>query len=312
MSYKYDVAFSFLAQDEPLADELNDLLQGRVSTFLYSKKQEALAGADGEERFNSVFAEESRLVVVLYRAGWGESRWTRIEQTAIRNRAFEHGYGFAKFIPLDEPPAVPKWLPQTQLWIGLKRWGTLAAAGVIEARIQELGGEPREESVADKAARVQRSIQFAERRKQFLRSEEGVRASNAAFSTLAEEVGAELERLKVSAPTFNFSLKSQIRRLAVLGRGPALHIYWNYHYANSLEDAHLEVTLWEGHPPWPGVMHFELPRELQRLKFTFDLLPSEQHCWIATSKEKRSLSSKELAAYLVGYCIEQAGKHHAA
>lgn len=309
MAYEYDVAFSFLAQDEPLATELNDLLQGRLNTFLYSKKQEKIAGADGEEKFNEVFLEKARVVVVLYRAGWGESPWTRIEQTAIRNRAFEHGYDFVKFIPLDEPATVPKWLPRPQLWIGLKKWGAAAAAGVIEARVQELGGEPHEESVADKAVRVQRSMQFAERRKQFLRSYDGVNASNTEFAVIATEVQAQIEGLKTAAPAFQFSLKTHQRRFAILGNGPAVHVNWKYQYANTLDDAYLEVSLWRGHPPWPGVMHWEEPQALQRSKFTFDLLPSDEYRWVSTTKEKIAYSSTDYAKYLLDYAIEQAEKY---
>ena len=47
--FEYDIAFSFLAEDEMLATQLNDLLQDRFKTFLYSKQQEKLAGTDGEE-----------------------------------------------------------------------------------------------------------------------------------------------------------------------------------------------------------------------------------------------------------------------
>src|SRR4051794_8510262 len=122
-SYKYDVAFSFLAGDEALAAQLTDLLQDRLKVFLYSRRQGEIAGTDGEKTFNAVFGEQARLVVVLYRSGWGQTPWTRIEETAIRNRAYEHGYDFVKFIPLDDNPSVPKWLPKTQLWFGLKRWG---------------------------------------------------------------------------------------------------------------------------------------------------------------------------------------------
>ena len=52
---KFDVAFSFVARDEQLATEINDLLQDRLSTFLYSKQQEGLAGTDGEQTFSEVF-----------------------------------------------------------------------------------------------------------------------------------------------------------------------------------------------------------------------------------------------------------------
>jgi hypothetical protein len=309
MEYPYDVAFSFLAQDEALATELNDLLQGRLKTFLYSRRQEQLAGADGEEKFNEVFAQQARVVVVLYREGWGDSPWTRIEQTAIRNRAYDHGYEFVKFIPLDEPPSVPKWLPRTRLWIGLKRWGIAAAAGVIEARVQELGGEPQEETVAVKAARAQRSILFAQSRKQFLKSDKAVKASNEVFAAVESEAKGLVEELQTSAPAFQFSFKSQPRQFVILGRGPALLVYWNYHYSNSLDGSHLEVTFWQGHPPWPNVRSWDKPKEIRRLLFEFDVTPQESYVWVSSAKDKRAYSSKEFAAYLLEMTIEYAEKY---
>jgi hypothetical protein len=63
--FEYDVAFSFLAQDESVATELNDALSEGAKTFLYSKQQEQLAGTDGEKTFSAVFGEKSRFVVIL-------------------------------------------------------------------------------------------------------------------------------------------------------------------------------------------------------------------------------------------------------
>jgi hypothetical protein len=194
--YKHDVAFSFLAQDEALATELNDLLENRLRTFLYSKKQGEIAGTDGEKTFNSVFGEEARIVVVLYRGNWGQTPWTRIEATAIRNRAFEDGYEFVIFIPLDEPPSAPKWLPRPQLWVGLKRWGIRAAAAVIEDRVKALGGEPKEETVFERAARLERSVKFAERKSRFLNSYDGVNAARGEFDDLREELKVLIASLK--------------------------------------------------------------------------------------------------------------------
>lgn len=112
-AFQYDVAFSFLSQDETLAVDLNERLKDRLSTFIYSdrERQEALAGRDGEEAFSLAFGKHARTVVVLYRAGWGERGFTSAEATAIRNRAYEFGYDFTTFIPLDKPPTVPQWLP---------------------------------------------------------------------------------------------------------------------------------------------------------------------------------------------------------
>jgi hypothetical protein len=67
--FEYDVASSFLYEDEPLATELNDLIQDRLATFLYSKKQEKVAGTDGEQTLGEVFGKKARVVVVLFRDG---------------------------------------------------------------------------------------------------------------------------------------------------------------------------------------------------------------------------------------------------
>lgn len=304
--YKYDAAFSFLAQDELLATELNDLLQDRVRTFLYSKKQEEIAGTDGEESFNSVFGRDARLVVVLYRKGWGETPWTRIEQTAIRNRAFEHGYDFVKFIPLDDAPSVPPWLPRTQLWVGLKRWGVAGAASIIEARIEELGGEPHEESVVERTARLDRSLKFSEKRKRFLKSEVGVGAANEEFEVLRKELEQLIAAVKESTSSLSFTLKNAQRQIIILGPTAALSVNWRYSYANSLDNAQLDVSLWRGHPPFPGVIHWDEPTELRSEHFTFDLLSNEQHCWMSSGSHSRAYTSKELASFVLKYCMDEA------
>lgn len=305
-TYKYDVAFSFLAGDEPLATQLNDLLHERLSTFLYSKRQGEIAGTDGEKSFNSVFGEESRVVVVLYRAGWGETPWTRIEATAIRNRAYDHGYTFALFIPLDDSPSLPKWLPRTQLWIGLKRWDVAGAASVIESRVQELGGEPHEESVIDRATRLQRSLDFAARRKQFLNSHEGIAAANTEFDAMKLEIERLTKEIRAQAPAVSLKTKSVQQQVVILGLGLGLSVEWDYRYTNSLDSAQLKISVWDGHPPFPGVPRFDRPRQLRAISFTFDLAHGDQHRWVASGGSgQRSYSSNELASFALKYLMEQ-------
>tara|TARA_R110000787_G_scaffold286394_1_gene404609 strand:- start:5099 stop:6037 length:939 start_codon:yes stop_codon:yes gene_type:complete len=305
-NYKYDVAFSFLAKDEMLATELNDLLQDRLTTFLYSKKQEELAGTDGEKTFNSAFGEQASLVAVLYREGWGDTPWTRIEQTAIKNRAFNEGYDFVIFIPLDQPASVPKWLPKTQLWVGLERWGKTGAASVIEARVQELGGSPHIETVEEQAKRLERAINFKKEKEQFLRSHEGVNRSNEEFSGLGDELERLVETAKSSASAIDYSIKRANREIAVLGAHAGLGISWQYHYANSLEDAKLDVALWQGHPPFPGTRHYHKPRKRNSLSFKFGLLQPGTPGWTIDYPEKREFDTKALAENILKFYMNDA------
>lgn len=189
-NFKYDIAFSFLSEDESLAYELNARLKDRVTTFLYSERerQAELAGRDGDEQLARVYGQEARTVVVLYRRGWGERGFTSAESTAIRDRAREFGYEFLTFVPLDEPRNVPVWLPKTRLWLDLKRVGLDTAAVVFESRVSEQGGEPREQSLEALAEQTVRQAREAEERWRFLNSSEVADRARAEYATVLAQV----------------------------------------------------------------------------------------------------------------------------
>lgn len=302
---KYDVAFSFCAEDELLAQELNDLIEDRYATFLYSKRQEVLAGTDGEQSFSRVFGTESRLVVVFYRSKWGSTPFTRIEETAIRNRAFQKGYDFTLFIPC-EKVRLPDWMPKTRLWYGWDRYGVKGAASVIEARIGELGGTPHEEEVLDQAARMNREADFQRRRKQFLESTEAVRQSDESFNKIA----SELERLRDELARMGGSASIVVRRrgleIVVAGFNHGLSLYWQ-RYINSVRDCLLRVMLWNGHPPFPGILTMDEPKRLALRNFSFELSRSEHGVWLEQNEE-REYSGETLANVLLKWLMDQGAR----
>lgn len=301
-AYRYEVAFSFLKQDEALAFALNDLLQDHMGTFIYSKQQEVVAGTDGEKTFNRVFGEEARLVVVLYRDGWGASPWTRIEETAIRNRGFEEGYDFVKFILVEAQATVPKWLPKAQIWIGLARYGNAGAAAAIDARVQELGGAPREETVADRAARLERELNFSSERAIFLESEAGAAAAEREFKVLQNELEKSIVSVQRAAESINLQMNRSQNDLCIFGSGPGLGVEWRPRYRNSLDGAALHATLFRPYVP-PGHMSFDEQRVLHRDKFTFDLLPPKSPAWIQCGGPH--FTTTELASHFVKQYLEE-------
>ena len=292
---RYDVAFSFLKEDEELATQLNDLLQDRVSTFLYSRRQGELAGTDGEKMFNQVFGSESRIVVVLFREGWGGTPWTRIEETAIRNRAFDEGYDFTLFIPLDRPPVTPPWLPKTRIWIGLDRWGVEGAASVIEARIQEAGGAPRAETVEERAARLRREIVAAEQRQAFLRSGEGVAAAAEELKALFAQIAHLADRISDPETRLTFRVEQDDRKLVVYSHGFSVSVAWSLQWGNSLEHSSLYVKLWEGAVPIRGRIPGEYPKELEKYDFDFDVISAGEQGWREAGKKKEFVVTSALA-----------------
>lgn len=296
-TYEFDVAISFGVKDEGFANRLHDILRGRLKAFLYSKQQELLAGTDGEQRFNEVFGAKSKLVVVLFREAWGKTPFTRFEETAIRNRAFNDGYDFTIFIPMDESEKkkVPAWLPKNRLYVGLERWGIEGAAAAIEARFSELGGVVHEESIDDIAARVASKLEFKKQRETHLSSDAGVAAQKEAYEAIKAGLLAAVEKLKVTLPGINLSEKhngSPGGAILLLSNPAAMAVNWHLRYANTLTDAKLEATLWQGHPPWPGIMPFDEPQKLATLRFTPDLMADGQPGWAQTQNNRGPITGK--------------------
>jgi len=294
--YKYDVAFSFLAEDEGLATEINNLIEGRLSTFIYSRRQDEIAGTNGEITFDRVFGSEARIVFVLYRKGWGETPWTRIEETAIRNRAFEEGYDFVMFAPLEKSPAVPKWLPKTRIWVGLEQWGVEGAAIAIESRVQEAGGSPREETLEERAARLSLEITKEKERKALLNSEKGVQVATQEINSLF----AEYEKFTNNFSDKNATVKIQFQKvgntIVVFSGGFSLELLWRCHFINTLEHSVLYLRIWKGRHDARGisVFPFEEPKILKEIEYNFDLNKAGEFGWKESVGKKHFYSSKQL------------------
>ena len=308
--YKYDVAFSFCAKDENIATGINDLIQDRIKTFLYSKNQEAIAGTDGEETFNKVFAEDARIVFVLYRKEWGTSSWTRIEETAIRNRAYEEGFDFTILAPLEKPQTVPKWLPKTRIWYGLDRWGIEGGASVIEARVQEFSGEVKEETVEDRAAKLSRAL-IAEKEKQtLLDSDNGVKMANKEISKLFVEIENAIERIADNKKKTNFIVEKRDRKLAVFGEGFTIQFFWSVSFSNTLKSSALYLALFKGHLPVErrDFFPFEKPKKLRETEFNFDINLSGTPVWTEAKGKKKSYLATDLAKTAITMLFEQVQK----
>jgi len=310
--FKYDVAFSFLAEDEELVNQINDLIQDRVNTFLYSRKQGEIAGTDGEQTFNRVFGSEARVVFVLYRNGWGKTPWTRIEQTAIRNRAFEEGYDFVIFAPLDKPPNVPKWLPKNRIWVGFDRWGIEGVATVIEARVQEVGGSPREETVENRASRLGRAIAAEKSKQAFLNSENGVNAANMAVRELFTKFERVVNKISDSEDSVNLQIKTTREQCAIYGGNFTLFLHWSLSFSNTLQSSAFYVILWKGLVPVRGRSFFptEKPRQLKEIEFNFDQTGVGKAAWRELLGQNKLFSNEQLVKFAITLLLDKIRETH--
>ena len=270
-AFKYDVAFSLLSTDEPLAERLNGLLSDRLSTFLYSRKQEELPGRDGELLFNSVFGTDSRIVVVLCRPQWGETPWTRIESTAIRNRGFAKGYDFVLMIPLEGEP--PEWLPKSQLWLDLDRLGEKGAAAVVEARVKERGGLVRSETAEEDLERLSREL-AAEDRRQLLLLQEGPERARADIARLFDTI----EAMAKKNPMFATERRGS-NDFVLSAMKHSIGLNWSCDSLNFLRDGRLSMTLWQGVIRMGASVRIRDPVDLGTRAFSYDLTAEGHGLW---------------------------------
>jgi hypothetical protein len=306
-SYRYEVAFSFLKQDEQYATKLNELLQERFSTFLYSKRQGELVGADGEETFNQVFGVVSRCVVVFYRKEWGTTPWTRIEETAIRNRAYEYGYDFLTVVPLDKPPTVPLWLPKTRIWANLERWGVEGLASVIEARIVEVGGVLREETLQQRIERQRKEIEAEGKRKKFLSSDDGVRTAVAEVERLFSELEKISNDILPSLQGIKIRVVAKERQCAIdTNVGISILLDWSQQYSNVLDGASLKVSLWRSNdaPLFGRSFIFQDPKRFGGDEYKFDVDWSSHKGWRGQRNNKFT-ETNALAEYCMKLLMDE-------
>ena len=305
--YIYEVGFSFLKQDEAIAYDLNDHIQDRLSTFIYSKKQEELGGTDGEKKFNTVFYEECRVVVVLYRDGWGETPWTRIEEAAIKNRAFDKGWDFLLFVNLDTNSSLPTWIPRTYIWLDYQRFKTEGAIAVIDQKVKETGGTSRQETIAEAAERLKRSRKAEKERELFLKSQEAVTVAN-------RELRIIIEKLKVLKPIIEetetcLDLATSERTnlpMYEFGFGGYYLCFNNSSpFEYNIENGVLKVTLYEK----SGHQHIDYKEQVYKqttLRFDRDLIGNNG--WSDHKTGKTFLTTDELIDKWVKQFISDIGK----
>lgn len=278
--YEYDVAISFLSQDEPFARQLAEAL-APLRVFVYSKAQEQVAGTEGVEAFRVVFRERSRLALVPFRPGWGETPWTRVEATAIRDNCLEHGWDRLFVVRLRRDGRLPKWIPESHIYFDPQTFGLGDLVGAVKARCADLGTELRQPSPAERArAMAQREAFDSETRDLLSRSPQPFHESASALFAVIEQSAINME---------------QDAGWKVL-RGGDSHTYYVFYahgftmqllpqaiWANTARDGYLLARFLRGRmltPQEVGRFYvFDEPTELGRHELKIHREPALGWCW---------------------------------
>jgi hypothetical protein len=293
---KYDVALSFLGRDLALAQEIRDGLASQLSVFVYSHSQDEVAGTEGLETFPQVFRDDSRLVVVLHRTGWGETPWTRVEAQAMKDRLLDEGAEFLFVVTLDSA-ATPKWIPKTRIRYSLEDFGVPQLLGVIKARAKDLGSTFHKETVADRAKRAEEQQEFEAERERMMAGSQGVNAASDSAAEMFRALVTHAEEIRESAPKLKVEFAySPADRTAVLRAGRAsLTVYWKANVVNSLPDARLIVQTMNGKVLLPGEAgsYSVQPKVVEKFVFLPDLTRALGWCW--KDEKENPMTSDQVA-----------------
>jgi hypothetical protein len=301
--YKFDIALSFLQQDEQVALDLHERLSPNFDVFVYSKKQEDLAGTDGTESFRKVFREDSRLVIVLYRDGWGKTPWTRIEEGAISDRFLKEGWDWLLFIMVDSKSTPPPWLPETRIRLSLPDYGIEQAIGAIKARAQELGSRFHREDAVERGKRLERQVAVRAERKRLLGSTEGVEAAQKEVREIRAAIAQLADEIKKSSSDLKLLVGSSPDSTVLTNKRVSVVIYFCLTYGNTLENSFLVIKEINGRVFLPQERgHYMVPTEPKELtmhKFDPDITPGKTWCWRSQSDPERYYTSGDMADYCI-------------
>jgi len=314
---QYDVAISFLSEDEAIAAALNRKLSEGLRVFFYTQRQEELAGTDGLESMRKPFFDDSRVMVVLYRELWGKTRWTRVEETAIKEACLEYGWERLFFVVLDTASKLPIWLPKNFVRFNYAEFGLEQAVGAIKARVQENGGQYLPLTPAKRAELFEADERFR-LDKLRMNSEEGLK--------IIQERVAELFRLIESHCTdinskngymqirygTDFKERNASNICVITNDRVGLTVTWNQPYSNTLSNTSLVIREFNGGLILPSEigerMYFQNPTLLGTTKYSPDLSPAREYGW-KQDDAAEFLSSAVLAERCVIQFVELVSRY---
>jgi hypothetical protein len=309
-SKMYDVAISFLRQDEHIAIEIWSHLNEVLSVFIYSKRQEELAGNEGLEEFRATFRDDCRLIVVLYRDGWGQTPWTRVEETAIKEKCLADGWGVLLFVTLDNQCNVPKWVPETYLRMHFAEYGMEQLIGAIKLRVQEVGGTPRHIDALARAKIEQEEAEFQTKRRNFLDSSEGGTSIRGEVTKLFNEIEQRANQI-ISSTSWRFKIGFDNQHLVLVADTVSMGIYFRMHYANRAGEARLIIHEIQGSVLMPGQRGFYAfgePRILNEITIEPDVVRGLAWRWLQRGSPQFLRTSEELADYCLQAFLRLMGR----
>jgi len=208
----------------------------------------------------------------------------------------------------------PIWYPDIWIWGDLNRYGIDGAASVIEARVREVGGQVKSDSITDYASRVSLDVSLADDCRRWKNSAKGVSDALAAVEALFELLKANADQASQSGiPRLGLGFRRRSNDFAeISGDGARFSVSWSRTYQSSLERSGLTIVLSEGGKLINNRWVVE-PKQIERVEYGLDWDRSRRIGWREHSG-KSFHTSLQLAEFWVRClldCLKDRALHSA-
>lgn len=239
------------------------------------------------ESMRTPFFDDSRVMLVLYRNDWGKTRWTQVEERAIKDACFEGRWQRLFFLVLDSASPLPIWLPPTYVWFNYVNFGLEEAVGAIKVRVQENGGQylpltamkRLELYKADELYRVDKSL---------MSSSEGLKSIACKVLELFQQIEAQCAKI-ASDNTLqirvgvDFKERNSNQTCVITDGRVGLIVAWYRRYPNLLDNSGLTVTEYNGGLIVPGELgqrvHLNTPKLIRQQRYQPELSLAREYGW---------------------------------
>ncbi len=305
-AFEHDVAVSFLSRDLPYALALKEAIGPSLNVFVYTRNQEELAATMGVESLTSTFRDNARISVVLFRAGWGASPWTGVEELAIQARCLKTRFRSLVLVNLDGSQ-IPEWVPDGYFHFDAQNYPPQELAGVVKARAQELGATIRKISLAERASAIESRRQFDAETSRMLGggTTEWITERGRLFEAIRKELMAVARATGWPCDSGPGAL---IGGFVVIAKNQSLQIKDMELYANTAQRAYLEVRYYDKQlavqKPGVGYFAFEPFDAVAADKLKLRRTPEMGWCWEIGGKIH---STEAVAEIIIGKLIGRVG-----
>jgi hypothetical protein len=265
--FKYDVALSLLYPQLAIAKRLRTALRP-LRVFLFTDRQNEIAGGDLLEVFNQTFRYDARFAVILHSAGWGTTRYTGVESRAIQARAADTNHRSYLFVKLDDSP-LPKWVPHDHAYLDFRAYRLPGVVGAVRHRVQLEWGVLPSESALERGLRLANDARTKADREAYLRTQAALDAANNEVQTLFATLTRLISQYAQETALTGYRSGNDREHWVFTAHRWATAVDWKTKYTDSPLEAGLYVREYAGPLLVPGdnarlVREPELLHEIRR------------------------------------------------